>query len=249
MAPIGFFVQDEWHVRSNLTINVGLRYDYDPAVKLLVSNGETVNALNLPAGQFIIGDKQSSAYTTGCGSPQTPPCVPGGLFEFQPRVQGDRGRRHVQHAEQHLVLQQPAGAEGDQGQHRAAHRHRLGLHAQDRSARGLWDLLRSDQLSQPVRGEHAAGFHLAVDARRLRHAQHRADGNGRHSDGCADLQHSWRAADRTAATGLRSSPAWRAATRSWWRPRRGAPPSAATPTTRTIPIRARSSGTSRSSDS
>ncbi len=37
MAPFGFFVQDEWHVRSNLTINVGLRYDYDPAVKLLVS--------------------------------------------------------------------------------------------------------------------------------------------------------------------------------------------------------------------
>ena len=37
MAPFGFFVQDEWHVRPNLTINVGLRYDYDPAVKLLGS--------------------------------------------------------------------------------------------------------------------------------------------------------------------------------------------------------------------
>ncbi|HEV2445330.1 MAG TPA: hypothetical protein VGS58_05390, partial [Candidatus Sulfopaludibacter sp.] len=43
MAPMGFFVQDEWHVRSNLTISLGLRYDYDPAVTLLVNNGETVN--------------------------------------------------------------------------------------------------------------------------------------------------------------------------------------------------------------
>ena len=59
MAPFGFFIQDEWHVRQNLTINVGLRYDYDPAVKILNANGETVNALNLPAGQFIIGSAQS----------------------------------------------------------------------------------------------------------------------------------------------------------------------------------------------
>ncbi len=84
MTPIGFFVQDEWHVRPNLTINVGLRYDYDPAVTLLVSNGETVNALNLPAGQFVIGSKQTAAYTTGCSSPQVPPCVPGGLSSSNP---------------------------------------------------------------------------------------------------------------------------------------------------------------------
>ncbi len=77
--PFGFFAQDEWHVRPNLTIDVGLRYDYDPAVKLLVSNGETVNALNLPGRQFIIGSAESAAYTTGCGSPEMPPCVPGGL--------------------------------------------------------------------------------------------------------------------------------------------------------------------------
>jgi len=82
--PFGFFVQDEWHVKSNLTINVGLRYDYDPAVKLLVSNGETVNALNLQAHELIIGDKESAAYTTGCGSPEVPPCVPGGLSSANP---------------------------------------------------------------------------------------------------------------------------------------------------------------------
>jgi Carboxypeptidase regulatory-like domain/TonB dependent receptor len=87
MAPIGFFVQDEWHVRSNLTISVGLRYDYDPAVKLLNANGETVNILNIPAAQFVIGSAQSTAYTTGCSSPQMPPCVPGGLNSSNPAFQ------------------------------------------------------------------------------------------------------------------------------------------------------------------
>jgi hypothetical protein len=84
MQPLGFFVQEEWHARPNLTIDIGLRYDYNPAVKLMVSNGETVNALNLPAGQFTIGSAQTAAYSTGCGSPQLPPCVPGGLTSANP---------------------------------------------------------------------------------------------------------------------------------------------------------------------
>ncbi len=84
MAPFGFFVQDEWHARSNLTIDIGLRYDYNPAVQLLVSSGETVNALDLPGRKFLIGSAQTDAYTTGCGSPQLPPCVPGGLNGANP---------------------------------------------------------------------------------------------------------------------------------------------------------------------
>ncbi|HUK17781.1 MAG TPA: TonB-dependent receptor [Bryobacteraceae bacterium] len=84
MEPFGFFLQDEWHVRSNLTINVGMRYDYVPAVKLLVSNGETVNALDLPNRQFVIGSKETAAYSTGCGTPELPPCVPGGLSNANP---------------------------------------------------------------------------------------------------------------------------------------------------------------------
>jgi hypothetical protein len=84
ITPIGFFVQDEWHVTPTLTVSVGLRYDYDPAVALLNATGETVNAFDIPGQKFIIGDKQSSAYTSGCGNPQLPPCVPGGLTPSNP---------------------------------------------------------------------------------------------------------------------------------------------------------------------
>ena len=85
--PIGAFFQDEWHIRPNLTINVGLRYDYDPAVTLLNSNGQTVNAIDLPHSQYLIGTTQTSAYSTGCGSPQVPPCVPNGLNSANPAFQ------------------------------------------------------------------------------------------------------------------------------------------------------------------
>jgi hypothetical protein len=84
MQPIGFFVQDEWHVKPNLTVNLGFRYDYSPAVNLSVSNGQTINALDLPGRQYIIGAQQTQAYTTGCASPVNPPCVPNGLNPNNP---------------------------------------------------------------------------------------------------------------------------------------------------------------------
>ena len=84
MQPFGFFAQDESHMRPNLTVTLGLRYDYDSAVNLAVSNGQTINALDLPGQRYIIGDKQTDAYTTGCGLPPTPPCVPGGLNPNNP---------------------------------------------------------------------------------------------------------------------------------------------------------------------
>ena len=85
IAPSSGFVQDSWHIRPTLTVNIGLRYDYDPAVHLLVSNGETVNAMDFPTKQFIIGSTESSAYTTGCtAGSEAPPCVPGGLTSSNP---------------------------------------------------------------------------------------------------------------------------------------------------------------------
>jgi hypothetical protein len=87
MMPFGGFIQDSWHIKPNLTLNFGFRYDYDPAVKLLVSDGETVNALNLPAKDFIIGSSETAAYTTGCASTVVPPCVPGGLTSTNPAFQ------------------------------------------------------------------------------------------------------------------------------------------------------------------
>lgn len=75
----GFF-QDEWHIRPNLTINYGLRYDFDPAVANTATDGQTFNALDLPAREYIIeGSPTNPAYATGCASPAVPPCIPGGL--------------------------------------------------------------------------------------------------------------------------------------------------------------------------
>lgn len=75
----GYF-QDEWHVTPNLTFNLGLRYDYDPQVNNLASNGGTINALDLPNHQYIIhGSASNPAFAKGCGSPVVPPCIPGGL--------------------------------------------------------------------------------------------------------------------------------------------------------------------------
>ena len=91
MTPIGFFVQDEWHVRPNLTVNLGLRYDYDPAVSLIGNPAETVNALDLPGQRFVIGSNPTAAYTQGCGTPQQPPCVPGGLSPSNPAFQVNVG--------------------------------------------------------------------------------------------------------------------------------------------------------------
>jgi hypothetical protein len=75
----GFF-QDEWHIRPNLTINYGIRYDYDPAVANTAKDGQTFNGLDLPAREYIIqGSASNPAYATGCASPVVPPCIPGGL--------------------------------------------------------------------------------------------------------------------------------------------------------------------------
>jgi hypothetical protein len=86
MTTAGGFIQDSWHIKPKLTLNIGVRYDYDFPVTLLQGNGagETINAFDYPESQYIIGAAETSAYTNGCGTPVVPPCVPGGLNSSNP---------------------------------------------------------------------------------------------------------------------------------------------------------------------
>ena len=67
------YIQDEWKIRPNLTVNLGLRYDYLPKIKPL--NGRLSNGLNLFSQQYLIGASSIPACTT----PYNNPCIPGGI--------------------------------------------------------------------------------------------------------------------------------------------------------------------------
>jgi hypothetical protein len=67
------YIQDEWKLRPNLTVNLGLRYDYLPKIKPL--NGRLSNGLNLFSQQYLIGASSVPACTT----PYNNPCIPGGI--------------------------------------------------------------------------------------------------------------------------------------------------------------------------
>ncbi|MBV9084455.1 MAG: TonB-dependent receptor, partial [Acidobacteriaceae bacterium] len=67
------YLEDEWKVRPNLTVNWGLRYDYLP--KIVPLNSRLSNGLNLFSQQYLIGASSVPACTT----PFSDPCIPGGI--------------------------------------------------------------------------------------------------------------------------------------------------------------------------
>jgi len=67
------YIQDEWKLRPNFTVNLGFRYDYLP--KIVPLNDRLSNGLNLFGQQYLIGAKSVAA----CGTTFVDPCIPGGI--------------------------------------------------------------------------------------------------------------------------------------------------------------------------
>ena len=66
------YVQDSWRATAKLTLNLGLRYDYIPAIHML--NNRLANGFDIPNAKYIIQNN-----VPACTTAFTNPCIPGGI--------------------------------------------------------------------------------------------------------------------------------------------------------------------------
>lgn len=102
----GFFVQDDWRVNPNLSLNLGLRYDYQSIAKPAIQN---TNAALLAAGfdtSFRPSDKNNFAPRFGISySPDTKSVIRGGYGMFYSRTPSIlTGTAHSQNGIQVVAL-------------------------------------------------------------------------------------------------------------------------------------------------
>ena len=71
---IGFYVQDEWRVKPNLTINFGLRFDHLMWPEVRSKTGSFKTNYDLGTGEFLIGLQE---LPRGCNQTGLAPCFPG----------------------------------------------------------------------------------------------------------------------------------------------------------------------------
>lgn len=67
------YLQDSWKITPKLTVNIGLRYDYLPAIHML--DHRLANSLDIFNKKYII----SASSVPACGATFSNPCIPGGI--------------------------------------------------------------------------------------------------------------------------------------------------------------------------
>ena len=71
----GFFFHDQWKATSNLTVNLGLRYDFTLRPLSLGNNNFYHGNFDMTTGTYILGDVPGSCEELGAA-----PCIPGGAL-------------------------------------------------------------------------------------------------------------------------------------------------------------------------